>query len=47
MVDPATAAMAQLHWFASGDRAKKTLGFSPRTADETLADTVGFLRGIQ
>jgi len=47
MVDPATAAMAQLHWFASGERARKVLGFVPRTADETLADTVGFLRGIR
>lgn len=43
-VDPATAAMAQLFWYASGTRAQETLGFRPRDGNETLADTVASLQ---
>jgi dihydroflavonol-4-reductase len=43
-VDPATAAMAQLFWYASGTRAQDTLGFRTRDLDETLADTVRSLQ---
>jgi dihydroflavonol-4-reductase len=43
-VAPATAAMAQLFWYASGTRAHDTLGFRTRDLDETLADTVNSLQ---
>ena len=43
-LDPATAAMAQLFWYASGQRARQELGFQSRDPNETLADTVAFLR---
>ena len=39
-IDPATAAMGQLYWYAQGERALHELGFRPRPADDTLGDTV-------
>lgn len=42
--DYETAQMSQLYWYIDSERSKAELGFSPRSTDETLADTIADLR---
>jgi dihydroflavonol-4-reductase len=44
-VDDVTVEMGCLFWWVSAERAKKELGWEPRDAMDTLADTVNDLRG--
>lgn len=43
-VDPASVEMAQYFWYINSSQAEKDLGFSPRPANETLRDTVRWIR---
>lgn len=42
--DYETAQMSQLFWYIDSERSKAELGFDPRPTDETLADTIAYLR---
>lgn len=44
-VDDVTVEMGCLFWWVSAERAKRELGWEPRDAMDTLADTVNDLRG--
>lgn len=43
-VNDATIEMGYRFWYFDSGRAKSELGFAPRSAEETLRDTVGYLR---
>lgn len=43
-VDPASVEMAQYFWYIDSSRAAKDLGFNPRPSNETLRDTVHWIR---
>lgn len=43
-VDPASVEMAQYFWYIDSSRAKDELGFKPRPGNETLRDTVRWIR---
>ncbi|GJP41562.1 hypothetical protein CLOM_g1223, partial [Closterium sp. NIES-68] len=43
-LDPVVVEMAQVFWYIDWSRAEKELGFSPRPYEETVADTVVWLR---
>jgi dihydroflavonol-4-reductase len=43
-VDPVSLDMAQFYWYLDASKAEDELGFAPRDATETLADTIKDLR---
>ncbi|MEZ4265845.1 MAG: NAD-dependent epimerase/dehydratase family protein [Myxococcota bacterium] len=43
-IDRASVEMAQHYWYIDSSRAARDLGFSPRPTDETLADTIAWIR---
>lgn len=42
--DAESLRMSSLYWYVNADRAKKELDFSPRSAAETLRDTISYIR---
>jgi dihydroflavonol-4-reductase len=43
-IDRCSVEMAQHHWYIDSARATRDLGFSPRPTDETLGDTIAWIR---
>ena len=43
-LDDATIRMSSLFWYCNSDKARKDLGFKTRPVDETLRDTINYLR---
>lgn len=43
-LDPVVVEMAAAFWYLDASRAAADLGFAPRPADDTLRDTVAYLR---
>lgn len=43
-IDPASVEMAQHFWYIDSSRAREELGFQPRPANETLRDTINWIR---
>lgn len=43
-IDPASVEMAQYFWYIDSARAREDLGFHPRPANETLRDTIQWIR---
>jgi len=44
LMDAATARLMHYHWYYDSTKAMTELGYSPRPLDETLRDTVAWLR---
>lgn len=44
MIDPVVAEMSEHYWFADATRAREELRFAPRPADETLSETIQWIR---
>lgn len=44
-LDDASIRMSSLFWYCDASKARRDLGFSTRPAEETLRDTVAYLRG--
>ena len=43
-LDDATVRMSSLFWYCNADKARGEIGFSTRSANETLRDTISYLR---
>lgn len=43
-IDPASVEMAQYFWYIDSSRAREDLGFRPRPSNETLRDTIQWIR---
>lgn len=43
-IDPVVAEMSAHYWYADATAAREDLGFEPRPADDTLSDTIGWIR---
>jgi dihydroflavonol-4-reductase len=44
LMDATTARLMRYHWYYNSSKAMNELGYSPRPLDETLRDTVAWLR---
>ncbi len=44
-LDPASADMANYYWYIDSQRAADELGFRPRAPEQTLRETIDWLRG--
>src|SRR5262249_54218520 len=46
-LDDVTVEMAYRFWYVDNSRAKAELGLNPRPAEETVRDTIAYLRGVK
>lgn len=47
LLDPVLVEMGTVWWYADSSAAVQDIGFAPRPADETIADTVAWLQKQQ